>query len=174
MASDKKFNTNFEDENGISDNTERELSFKSEKARAKTNFTRTWNKVLFLIEKQRLPSNREIEDACDRLDSAIDSAMDAMASLSKLYMQNKDMEDRKKVIIEIDTIDEEYAAAFKAARRCIKLRKAKSSKTPEIQTIDSKTALILRDQRRNGKVRQRPREVWTDTLELNHTKLPQR
>ena len=74
MASDNRVNKNNEDENRISDDTERELSFKSKKARAKTNFTRTWNKVLFLIEKQRLPSSREIEDACDRLDSAMDSA----------------------------------------------------------------------------------------------------
>ena len=72
MKNGLSFKKNNEDENGISDVTERELSFKSEKARAKTNFTRTWNKVLFLIEKHRLPSSREIEDACDRLDSAMD------------------------------------------------------------------------------------------------------
>ena len=64
--------------------------------------------------------------------------MDAMASLSMLYMQNKDIENRKKVIIEMDTIDEEYATAYKAARRCIELQKAKSSETSEIQTIDAK------------------------------------
>ena len=96
MASDNSVNKNNDDENGISDDTERELSLKCEKARAKTKFTRTLNKLLFLIEKQRLPSNREIEDACDRMDSPMDSAMDAMASLSKLYMQNKDMENRKR------------------------------------------------------------------------------
>ena len=141
MASDNGVNKNNEDENGISDDNERELSFKSEKARAKTNFTRTWNKVLFFVEKQRLPSSREIEDACDRLDSAMDSAMDAMASLSKLYMQNKDMENRKKVIFEMETIDKEYATAYKAARRCIELRKVNSSETPEIQTIDSKNSI---------------------------------
>ena len=88
---------------------------KSEKARAKTNFTRTWNKVLFLIEKQRFPSKREIEDARDRLDSVMDSAMDAMAFLSKLYMKNEDIENRKKNI-EMDTIDKEYTTAYKAAR----------------------------------------------------------
>ena len=85
-----------------------------------------------MIEKHGLHSNREIEDACDRLDSAMDSAMDAMASLSKLYMQNKDIEHRKKVIIEMDTIDVEYSTAYKTARRCIELRKAKSSETQEI------------------------------------------
>ena len=103
------------------------MSLKSEKARAKTIFTRTCNKVLFLIEKQSLPSNRETEDACGRLDSAMGSDMDAMASLSKLYMQNKNIENRKKVIIEMDTIKEEYATVYKAARRCIIVQKAKSS-----------------------------------------------
>ena len=141
MASDNSVNKNNDDENGISDETERKLSLKSEKARAKTYFIRTLNKLLFLIEKQRLPSNREIEDACDRMDSAMDSAMDVMASLSKLYMQNKDMENRKKVIIEMDTIVEEYATAYKAARRCIDLQKAKSSETPEIQIINAKNSV---------------------------------
>ena len=141
MASDNSISKNNDDENGISDDNEMELSLKCEKARAKTKFTRTWNNLLFLVEKQRLPSNREIEDACDRMDNAMDSAMDAMASLSKLYMQNKDMDNRKNVIIEMDTIDEDYATAYKAARRCIVLQKAKSSETPEIQTIDAKNSV---------------------------------
>ena len=102
--------------------------------------------LLFLIEKQRLPSNREIEHACDKLDSAMDSAMDAMASLSKLYMQNKDIENRKMFIIEMDTIDEEYATAYKAARRCIELQKTKSSETPEKKTIDSKNSVDISKQ----------------------------
>ena len=54
MASDNIVTKNNEDENGISDDTERELSLKSEKARTKTNFTRTWNKLLFLIEKTEI------------------------------------------------------------------------------------------------------------------------
>ena len=72
--------------------------------------------------------------------------MDAMVSLSGLYMQNKDMENRKKVIIEMDMIDEENATAYKAARRCIELRKAKSSETPEIQTIDTKNSNDISEQ----------------------------
>ena len=55
--------------------------------------------------------------------------MDVMASLSKLYMQNKGMENGKQVIIEMDTIDEEYSTAYKSARRCIELKKkAKQAK----------------------------------------------
>ena len=46
MALDNRVNKNNKDENGISDDTERELSLKSKKARAKTNFTRTWNKAI--------------------------------------------------------------------------------------------------------------------------------
>ena len=41
----------------------------------------------------------------------------------------------------METIDKEYATAYKAARRCIELRKANSSETPEIQTIDSKNSI---------------------------------
>ena len=60
--------------------------------------------MLFLIAKQELPSRREIEDACNRLDNAIESAMDAMTSLSELYMKNKDMGNSKKVVLEMEKI----------------------------------------------------------------------
>ena len=69
-----------------------------------------------------------------------------MASLSKQYMQNKDIKNRKKVIIEMDTIDEEYATAYKATRQCIVLQKAKSSETPEIWSIDSKNSIDISEQ----------------------------
>ena len=76
MASDNRVNSNNQVENvnyiGISNDAEMETSLKREKAREKSDFTRSRNKLLFLIEKQELPSRGEIEDACSRMDNAMD------------------------------------------------------------------------------------------------------
>ena len=45
------------------DVTRLEAEFKKDKARAKSNFTRSRNKLFLLIEEQELPSRREVRDA---------------------------------------------------------------------------------------------------------------
>ena len=137
MASGNRVNANDQGENANStgiwnESAEIETSLKRENARTKANFTRSRNKLLFLIEKQELPSRGEIEDACNRLDSA----MDAMTSLSELYMKNKDMENSKKIVREMEKIEEEFTTAYEAARRCLDSPKEKSSEASEILSID--------------------------------------
>ena len=55
MASDNRVNVNNQSKHvnsiGISNDAEMETSLKKEKARTKANFTRSRNKMLFLIEK---------------------------------------------------------------------------------------------------------------------------
>ena len=67
------------------DFTDMEKSLKREKARAKSNFTRLKNKALFLTEQQELPSYQDIQDACTRVDSSMESAMVVITNLSELY-----------------------------------------------------------------------------------------
>ena len=73
--------------------------------------------MLILIEKQELHSRGEIEDECNRVDNAMESAIDAKTSLLELYMKNKDMENSKKFVLEIDKIEEEFTTEYEAARR---------------------------------------------------------
>ena len=62
---------------GISnDNSDSETVLKRDKARFKSYFTRSKNKLIFLIDKRKSPGHEEIEEACDRLDSAMESVMD--------------------------------------------------------------------------------------------------
>lgn len=65
------------------DFTDIKASLKKEKARAKSNLTRLKSKVLFLIKQQDLPSRREIQDACTRMDSSMESAINVMTNLSE-------------------------------------------------------------------------------------------
>ena len=49
--------------------------------------------------------------------------MDAMINLLELYMKYKEKGKNNKVVLEIDTLDEEYASAHKAARQYINTQK---------------------------------------------------
>ena len=66
----------------------------------------------------------------------MDSAMDAITSLSDLYMKNKDLETSKKVVLEMEKIEEEFAIAYEAARQCLDSQKQQSSETSETLSID--------------------------------------
>ena len=61
--------------------TDLEAELKREKFRAKSSFTWIKNKVLFLIDQPEKPGYREIQEACNKMDSAIESAMDVMTRL---------------------------------------------------------------------------------------------
>ena len=67
--------------------TDMEAELKREKFRAKSSFTWIKNKVLFLIDQPEKPGYREIQEACNRLDNAMESAMDVMTRLSELSIK---------------------------------------------------------------------------------------
>ena len=92
--------------------------------------------MLILIEKQELHSRGEIEDECNRVDNAMESAIDAKTSLLELYIKNKDMENSKKVVLEIDKIEEEFTTEYEAARRCLDSQNENSSEASVILSTD--------------------------------------
>ena len=74
---------------GNMDFTDMETSLKLEKTRAKSNFTRFKNKMLFLVEGDGAGSSREVRDACETLDLKFEITLDVITRLSGLYMGNK-------------------------------------------------------------------------------------
>ena len=136
MTSKTKVNRNNQREEGMLSNLELELSLKSEKARAKSNFSQSWNKIQFLIETSILPSRIEIVDAVDKLDIVMEIVMISLESLSKLYLKIKDSENRKKIIAEMEKVDEEYSTAYKEVRKYIGMQSIRPSETIKIQTIN--------------------------------------
>ena len=129
----------------VSDFTDLESLLKREKARTKSNFTRIKNKLLFLIEQRELPSQHEIQDACSRMDNCMESAMDAMINLSELYMKYKEKGKNNKVVLELDTLDDEYSSAHKAARQYIDTQKEQSSDASEMLSIDLLNRMSISD-----------------------------
>ena len=102
------------------DFTDMEAEMKREKFRAKLNFTRFKNKLLFLIE---LPGRQEIQDACSRMDDSMECAMDAMTKLSELYTNYKEKEKNNKVVFEMKKLDDEFSTTYAAARQYFRMRK---------------------------------------------------
>ena len=138
MASKQRANAENIDENdGISnDDSDVETRLKRDKTRTKSFFTRSKNKLIFLIEKRKSPSEEEIEDAVERLDGAMESVMDALTSLSDLYLTSKETENSKRVVLEMERIEEEFTSTYEAARRFLETQKEQASERSDILSID--------------------------------------
>lgn len=130
----------------IAEYTERETVLKKEKARAKSDFTRARNKLSALLEKQDLQSRRAVQDACSNMDSRLEIAMDIMISLSDLYMKHNDLEKGKKVVAEMEKLEDEYSTASEAAREHLNARwDDRSSVASDILSVDMVQKLNITD-----------------------------
>lgn len=126
--------------------SEKETTLKREKARAKSNVIRVRNKLLAMIEEEELPSRRAVQDACSSLDSWMENAMETMASLSDLYIKHKELEKGKKVVIEMEKLEDEFSTASETAREYLDSRRDdRSSVTSEILSIDLVHKLNISD-----------------------------
>ena len=125
--------------------TNMEAELKREKFRAKSSFTRIKNKVL-LIDQPEKPGYREIQEACNRLDNAMESAMDVMTRLSELFDKNKQKQLSDKIMLEMEKMDDDYSTTYAAAQHYNHTQKEQSSETSEILTIDLLGRMNISDQ----------------------------
>ena len=128
------------------DLTDLEGELKREKFRVKSNFTRSKNKILFLIDQPEKPSYREIQEACNKMDDAMEGAMGVMTKLSELFEKNKDKKLNDKIMLEIEKLDDEFSTTYAAAQQYIHVQKEQSSETSEILTIDLLDRMNISDQ----------------------------
>ena len=73
-------------ENGNVDVTEIENGFKKDKARAKSNFTRSQNRLLLLLEEQDMDSRISVIEARKKLESCLEIALDILENFSDSYI----------------------------------------------------------------------------------------
>ena len=71
--------------------------------------------------------------------------MDAMINLSELYMKYKEKGKNNKLVLVIDTLDDEYSSAHKAARQYIDTQKEQSSDASEMLPIDLLNRMSILD-----------------------------
>ena len=109
------------------DYTDKEASFKLEKSRAKSIFTRLKRKLLFLVESEHIGTSRKVQEACENMDNGLEKAMDIMTQLSRFYMENEEKLKDIKIALESDKLEEDYNSAYKIARHYRRLLKGKQS-----------------------------------------------
>ena len=130
----------------VSDFTDKESALKLEKSRAISSFTRVKNKLLFLVESEDIGTSREVHEACNKLDTCLEEALDVMARLSGLYLKNKEKEEGLKVALESDKLEEDYSSTYVVARHYLRsLKGEQSSETSEILTIDMLNRMNIDD-----------------------------
>ena len=71
--------------------------------------------------------------------------MDAMINLTVLYMKYKEKGKNNWVVLEIDTLNDEYSSVHKAARQHIDTQKEQSSDTSEMLSIDLLNRMSISD-----------------------------
>ena len=104
-----------------------ETEFKKDKARAKSNFTRSRNKLLLLVEEQAMPSRLGVRDACQKMDTCMEIAMEVLAKFSNIYIRNKQLQKSKIVVSDMEKIEDEFNTAYEKAQGYLESRKEDSS-----------------------------------------------
>ena len=70
-----------------------------------------------------------------------------MSSLSDLYIKNKEMDQGRKVVVEMQKLEEEFSVTYEAARRHLELLKEDtSSESSDTVTIDVLNKLEITNQ----------------------------
>ena len=93
------------------DTARQEAKYKKDKARAKSNFSRSKNKLMSLLEETKQASRREILDARRKMDSCSEIATDILISFAEFYIRMDELQKSMRV-----SNAEEYSSACEEVR----------------------------------------------------------
>ena len=135
------------DRGNIVDVTLLENQFKKDKCRAKSNFTRLRNTLLQLVDEEDMPSRRVVKEACRKMDTYLEIVMGVLSKLLDFYIKNGEIQKDKKLIKEMENIEEDYYTAYGTTQEYLNSRKDDSSSvTSDILTIDMLQGLNISDE----------------------------
>jgi hypothetical protein len=89
---------------------------KQQKAKVKSAFTKSKNKLNNLVECQDLPSRKAVRDCIDIVNDVHVKAVDVLVELVTAYLGITEVDNAKKVQIEIDTMEEELSGVVGQAQ----------------------------------------------------------
>ena len=123
-----------------------ETEFKKDKSRAKSNFTRSRNKLLMLIEETEFSNRAEVKEAYKKMDNFLERVLDVLSNFSDFYTRNKEHQKGKQIVSEMERIEEEFYTASEAAREYLDShRDDSSSVSSEMLTINLQRTLNIND-----------------------------
>ena len=82
-----------------------ETLFKKDKCRTKSNFTRSRNNLLFVLEEHDLLSRREVKEAGKKMNSCTEIVKDVLYKLSDFYTRNGELQKGKRIVSEMEKIE---------------------------------------------------------------------
>ena len=94
------------------------VALRQEKARTKTYFTKARRRLLVLIQEKDVTVGA-VQEACEALDDAMETAMDTMISLTDKYKETRDRDSNSKLCQEIEKLEIEYSAAQPQAQEVL-------------------------------------------------------
>ena len=94
------------------------VALRQEKARTKTYFTKARRRLLVLIQEKDVTVGA-VQEACEALDDALETAMDTMISLTDKYKETRDRDSNSKLCQEIEKLEIEYSTAQRQAQEVL-------------------------------------------------------
>ena len=92
-------------------NAEKETELKKVRSKSKSSFTLYRNRLLLLIEEQGVPRT-DVNSACRKMDSYMESSMEVMSQLSDIYIRNKQLDKAVKIVNEMENLEQEFHSAY--------------------------------------------------------------
>ena len=91
---------------------------RQEKARTKTFFTKVRRRLLILIQEKDVTVGM-VQDACEALDDALETALDTIMNLTDKYKETRDRDSNSKLCQEIEKLEIEYSTAQRQAQEVL-------------------------------------------------------
>ena len=138
------------------------------KYESKQNFIKAQNDVYSLFDKNIL-SHEVIQENCAKMDDCMEATMDAMDNLSDWYSNLKDYQKVNEVVVEMEEIEQEYAAIYEKMWRILKNKRCHSSVGTCAQNIkiDNNIVQTTTEQNKQQKPQSKLPEEFQNTGRFN-------
>ena len=92
-----------------------EAEFRKDKAKGKSNFSRSLNNLLLIADSKNLPCRSEVYDACHSMDLCMEIVMELLSNFTSFYIKNKELQKAYVVVSEMEKIETDFSAAYNIA-----------------------------------------------------------
>ena len=90
-----------------------EAEFRKDKAKGMSNFTRSLNNLLLIVDSKNLPSRSEVCDACHSMDLCMEIVMELLSNFTSFYIKNKELQKAYVVVSEMEKLETNFSGAYK-------------------------------------------------------------
>ena len=93
----------------------------------KSNFKRSLNKLSNLLDRDDLPSRKDVRQARQNMDTCHAIAIGVLTNFADFYTKNNEVQKSKLVVREMDKIEEDFYLTSESVREYLESRKGDNS-----------------------------------------------